>query len=279
MWLGEGSARCASALSGERDRASPGHCEPTIAERLHGAQRLSEARTRDPGRVVPPTGLLQGKPSRDRRTRPGCADPLVCRAARSGVRVRRHRGTRRVDIAEEDTLSHVFGYTVYNDFSAREIQSAEMTVGLGPAKGNDFLAAHVLGPVVVTVERVAKSLRPPDDRTRQRRDVDRRLDFGHARAFRADDRVRLPRRAGSGRRGVRLGRCRQWLGSRTGQVARGGRCRRIGGRRDRNTAQSRGRRSRAPARQARRSREPILAPGETISRADPISAIDIGGSQ
>lgn len=57
-----------------------------------------------------------------------------------------------VDIAEEDALAHVFGYTVYNDFSAREIQATELTVGLGPAKGKDFLAAHVLGPVVVTAD-------------------------------------------------------------------------------------------------------------------------------
>jgi 2-keto-4-pentenoate hydratase/2-oxohepta-3-ene-1,7-dioic acid hydratase (catechol pathway) len=57
-----------------------------------------------------------------------------------------------VDIAEEDAAAHIFGYTVYDDFSAREIQSAEMTVGLGPAKGKDFLAAHVLGPVVVTAD-------------------------------------------------------------------------------------------------------------------------------
>lgn len=57
-----------------------------------------------------------------------------------------------IDIAEEDALSHIFGYTVYDDFSARDIQSAEMTVGLGPAKGKDFLGAHVLGPVVVTAD-------------------------------------------------------------------------------------------------------------------------------
>jgi 2-keto-4-pentenoate hydratase/2-oxohepta-3-ene-1,7-dioic acid hydratase in catechol pathway len=57
-----------------------------------------------------------------------------------------------VDIEEEDALSHIFGYTVYDDFSARDIQAAEMTVGLGPAKGKDFLAAHVLGPVVVTAD-------------------------------------------------------------------------------------------------------------------------------
>ncbi len=57
-----------------------------------------------------------------------------------------------VDIPESEALAHVFGYTVYDDFSARVIQSAEMTVGLGPAKGKDFVAGHVLGPVVVTAD-------------------------------------------------------------------------------------------------------------------------------
>jgi 2-keto-4-pentenoate hydratase/2-oxohepta-3-ene-1,7-dioic acid hydratase in catechol pathway len=56
------------------------------------------------------------------------------------------------NIPEDEAVSHVFGYTVYDDFSARVTQSAEMTVGLGPAKGKDFVAAHVLGPVVVTAD-------------------------------------------------------------------------------------------------------------------------------
>jgi fumarylacetoacetate (FAA) hydrolase len=40
------------------------------------------------------------------------------------------------------------GFTVMNDWSARDLQREEMTVGLGPAKGKDF--ATSLGPVVVT---------------------------------------------------------------------------------------------------------------------------------
>jgi fumarylacetoacetate (FAA) hydrolase len=40
------------------------------------------------------------------------------------------------------------GFTVLNDWSARDVQRAEMRVGLGPAKGKDF--ATSLGPVVVT---------------------------------------------------------------------------------------------------------------------------------
>lgn len=59
-----------------------------------------------------------------------------------------------VNIKEDDARSHIYGYTIYNDFSARAIQSAEMTVGLGPAKGKDFVGAHVLGPVLVTADEI-----------------------------------------------------------------------------------------------------------------------------
>jgi fumarylacetoacetate (FAA) hydrolase len=40
------------------------------------------------------------------------------------------------------------GFTVMNDWSARDLQRAEMKVGLGPSKGKDF--ATSLGPIVVT---------------------------------------------------------------------------------------------------------------------------------
>jgi fumarylacetoacetate (FAA) hydrolase len=40
------------------------------------------------------------------------------------------------------------GFTVMNDWSARDLQRQEMKVGLGPAKGKDF--ATSLGPIVVT---------------------------------------------------------------------------------------------------------------------------------
>ncbi len=40
------------------------------------------------------------------------------------------------------------GFTVMNDWSARDLQLQEMKVGLGPAKGKDF--ATSLGPTVVT---------------------------------------------------------------------------------------------------------------------------------
>jgi fumarylacetoacetate (FAA) hydrolase len=42
------------------------------------------------------------------------------------------------------------GFTIMNDWSARDLQRAEMKVGLGPVKGKDF--ATSFGPVVVTLD-------------------------------------------------------------------------------------------------------------------------------
>ncbi|MDQ3758686.1 MAG: fumarylacetoacetate hydrolase family protein [Actinomycetota bacterium] len=42
----------------------------------------------------------------------------------------------------------IAGFTLMNDWSARDVQANEMTVGLGPAKGKDF--ATSLGPWLVT---------------------------------------------------------------------------------------------------------------------------------
>jgi fumarylacetoacetate (FAA) hydrolase len=62
-------------------------------------------------------------------------------------------GTGGRDIKPEDAPAHIFGFTIFNDWSARDIQRAEMKVGLGPAKGKDF--ASSLGPVIVTREALA----------------------------------------------------------------------------------------------------------------------------
>lgn len=50
----------------------------------------------------------------------------------------------------------IFGYTIMNDWSARDVQSREMQVRLGPAKGKDFGTA--LGPWIVTADEFADLL-------------------------------------------------------------------------------------------------------------------------
>lgn len=54
------------------------------------------------------------------------------------------------NIAVEDAWDHIAGFTIINDFSARDLQRGEMAVGLGPSKGKDFATA--VGPNLVSVE-------------------------------------------------------------------------------------------------------------------------------
>ncbi|MEO0974062.1 MAG: fumarylacetoacetate hydrolase family protein, partial [Pseudomonadota bacterium] len=58
------------------------------------------------------------------------------------------------DIPRDQAHEHIFGYTVFNDFSARDAQVAEQQGMLGPAKGKDFDKANVLGPVIVTRDEI-----------------------------------------------------------------------------------------------------------------------------
>jgi len=58
-----------------------------------------------------------------------------------------------IDIQPDQAEEHIFGYTVFNDWSARDVQRSEVKVGLGPAKGKDF--ASSLGPWIVTPDELA----------------------------------------------------------------------------------------------------------------------------
>jgi 2-keto-4-pentenoate hydratase/2-oxohepta-3-ene-1,7-dioic acid hydratase in catechol pathway len=61
-------------------------------------------------------------------------------------------GTGGVDIPRERALDHVFGWTIFNDVSARDAQLKEMAGHLGPAKGKDFDTGNVFGPWIVTAD-------------------------------------------------------------------------------------------------------------------------------
>ncbi|MDX3661771.1 fumarylacetoacetate hydrolase family protein [Streptomyces sp. ID05-26A] len=54
------------------------------------------------------------------------------------------------DLTPDAARDHIAGYTIFNDWSARDLQRREMKVGLGPCKGKDF--ATTLGPVLVTAD-------------------------------------------------------------------------------------------------------------------------------
>jgi 2-keto-4-pentenoate hydratase/2-oxohepta-3-ene-1,7-dioic acid hydratase in catechol pathway len=54
------------------------------------------------------------------------------------------------DISKGEAKNFILGYSIFNDFSARDIQMKEMSLLLGPAKGKDF--AKGLGPWIVTID-------------------------------------------------------------------------------------------------------------------------------
>lgn len=52
------------------------------------------------------------------------------------------------NVAEQDAADYIAGYLIMNDWSARDLQASEMSVGLGPSKGKDF--ATTIGPWITT---------------------------------------------------------------------------------------------------------------------------------
>jgi 2-keto-4-pentenoate hydratase/2-oxohepta-3-ene-1,7-dioic acid hydratase in catechol pathway len=64
-------------------------------------------------------------------------------------------GTAGRDIPKDKARAHIFGYTIFNDLSARDEQSQEMLGNLGPGKGKDFDNSNPLGPCVVTADEIA----------------------------------------------------------------------------------------------------------------------------
>lgn len=59
------------------------------------------------------------------------------------------------DISPGDARRHVFGYTIFNDFSARDEQTRDMPGQLGPGKGKDFDGSNAMGPCLVTADEIA----------------------------------------------------------------------------------------------------------------------------
>ncbi|HBE28121.1 MAG TPA: fumarylacetoacetase, partial [Ktedonobacter sp.] len=57
------------------------------------------------------------------------------------------------DIPVEEAANYIAGYTVMNDWSARDFQRKDMVLNLGPGKGKDF--ATSLGPWLVTPDELA----------------------------------------------------------------------------------------------------------------------------
>lgn len=59
------------------------------------------------------------------------------------------------NVSRAEAKPFIFGWCIFNDFSARDAQMAEMAGSLGPCKGKDFDTGNVLGPWLVTADEIA----------------------------------------------------------------------------------------------------------------------------
>ena len=70
------------------------------------------------------------------------------------LRARARPGDRRQgsDIAKADAREHIFGWTIWNDMSARDTQARELPLGMGPSKAKDWDGSNILGPCIATAD-------------------------------------------------------------------------------------------------------------------------------
>ena len=78
------------------------------------------------------------------------ARPAGCRALDFELEVAAVLGSGGTSLTEGEAAEAIFGYTILNDWSARDLQSREMRTGLGPAKSKDFCTS--IGPWIVTAD-------------------------------------------------------------------------------------------------------------------------------
>jgi 2-keto-4-pentenoate hydratase/2-oxohepta-3-ene-1,7-dioic acid hydratase in catechol pathway len=84
------------------------------------------------------------------------------------------------DVSGEKAREFVGGYTIFNDFSARDIQAKEMAGHLGPAKGKDFDGGNAMGPALVTPDEIPD----PYNLTMRARINSEEVSYGHTKGMR-----------------------------------------------------------------------------------------------
>ena len=219
-----------------------------------GRRIRSSSRPRATSRARPAWCTATTRRSRTPRS-PSRSTTSWSSASSSADRPQPHARCRRNDL--------LFGLTIFNDFSARDIQGREMGMGMGPQKCKDF--AFGIGPWITTIDELPRRSTSSRSRARQRRGVgDRRSTEGMIYSRRRAHRVRLDRRRAAARRHHRLGHRRQRLGARARPPPAARRRRRARGRGRRDAAQPLHRADRAV---------PVVA----ASSADPFERPELSG--
>jgi 2-keto-4-pentenoate hydratase/2-oxohepta-3-ene-1,7-dioic acid hydratase in catechol pathway len=63
-------------------------------------------------------------------------------------------GRRGKNVTKADARRYIAGYTIWNDWSARDQQMKEGPLGMGPSKGKDFDSGNTIGPYLVTADEI-----------------------------------------------------------------------------------------------------------------------------
>ncbi|MEM8786839.1 MAG: fumarylacetoacetate hydrolase family protein [Pseudomonadota bacterium] len=159
-WATENPDQAAPALVGDEDVVKlPVLPKPPLIRDFMAFEQHLQNIFPQLGREIPPEWYnipvyYKGNPSAVGAHGDDVVIPPDCREMDFEFELAAVIGRGGADIAREDAMSHIFGFTVYNDLSARDIQRQEMSVGLGPAKGKDFRRAHVFGPCLVTMDEI-----------------------------------------------------------------------------------------------------------------------------
>jgi 2-keto-4-pentenoate hydratase/2-oxohepta-3-ene-1,7-dioic acid hydratase in catechol pathway len=80
--------------------------------------------------------------------------PVYCNALDFELEFGCYIGRMGRDITRDNARQHIAGYTIFNDFSARDEQTKEMPGQLGPGKGKDFDNGNAMGPCLVTADEI-----------------------------------------------------------------------------------------------------------------------------
>ncbi|WP_336215277.1 fumarylacetoacetate hydrolase family protein [Nonomuraea sp. LPB2021202275-12-8] len=122
----------------------------TFEEHVEGVRRSVEGRGGVPDAWYDAPTFYFGNPHAMVGAYDDVSIPPGCRAFDFELEVAAVIGKEGADLTPERARDHVYGYTIFNDWSARDLQSREMQVGLGPCKGKD--TATTLGPWLVTAD-------------------------------------------------------------------------------------------------------------------------------
>jgi 2-keto-4-pentenoate hydratase/2-oxohepta-3-ene-1,7-dioic acid hydratase in catechol pathway len=78
--------------------------------------------------------------------------PEYCRQFDFELELGMVTGKRGKNIPTSEASHYIAGYTIWNDFSARDQQMKEGPLGMGPGKAKDFDAGNAVGPYLVTAD-------------------------------------------------------------------------------------------------------------------------------